>query len=82
MGFEKEEGSITAADGDRIDQPWMIYIAGGLAHYSLPNSRSLSHSIAVQVVLHQEYLIVPLGQHFLNLAMPSSFLGTLMPGIN
>ena len=34
MGFEKEEGSLTAADGERVDQPWMIYIAGGWVQHS------------------------------------------------
>lgn len=29
IGFEKETGSLTAGDGERGDQPWMIYIAGG-----------------------------------------------------
>lgn len=29
MAFEKEEGSLTAPEGERTDEPWMIWLNGG-----------------------------------------------------
>jgi carboxypeptidase D len=28
-GFEKENGSLTAADGELINEPWLIWLNGG-----------------------------------------------------
>jgi hypothetical protein len=41
MAFEKEDGSLTTNEGDRGDEPWIIWLQGGLVH---PCSILLEHS--------------------------------------
>ncbi len=36
-GFEKENGSLTAGDGERSNEPWGIWLNGGYAILTPPN---------------------------------------------
>ena len=29
VAFEKEDGSLAAADGERLDEPWAVWLNGG-----------------------------------------------------
>jgi carboxypeptidase D len=35
MAFENEAGSLTAEPGERPDEPWMVWLNGGLVHILL-----------------------------------------------